>query len=222
MRVVIADDAALIREGVAVLLSRNGVEVVDQVADGAALFACVRDHRPDVAIVDVRMPPTYSKEGLDVAKRIRGEYADTAVLVLSQHVESDYALQLIEERPQRAGYLLKERVGHIDQLLDALERVASGECVIDRTIVDDLFAQRRHADPIADLTPREREILALMAEGRSNHGISRALWLSPKTVETHIRGAFAKLRIQEAPDDNRRVLAVLMYLRQAPAHEPPD
>jgi DNA-binding NarL/FixJ family response regulator len=213
VRAVIADDAVLIREGVAQLLTNNGVEVVDRVADGPALIGCVRDHRPDVAIVDVRMPPTYRKEGLEVAKRIRDEHEGTAVLVLSQHVEPDYAVHLIEERPERVGYLLKDRVAHVDQLLDALERVIAGECVIDRAIVDDLFAQRRHTDSLADLTPREREILALMAEGRSNHGICRALWLSPKTVETHIRGAFAKLGIHEAPDDNRRVLAVLMYLR---------
>ena len=222
MRVVIADDAALVREGVAAVLSRSGIDVVDQVADGGALLARVRDYRPDVAIVDIRMPPTFTKEGLDVARQIRGEHADTAVLVLSQHVEPEYALQLIEERPQRVGYLLKERVGHIDQLVEALERVAGGECVVDRAIVDELFAQRRDADPIADLTPREREIVALMAEGRSNHGISRALWLSPKTVETHIRGAFGKLGIHEAPDDNRRVLAVLMYLRQATPYNSPD
>jgi DNA-binding NarL/FixJ family response regulator len=217
VRVVIADDAALIREGIAAMLASSGIDVIDQVADGTALLARVREYRPDVAIVDIRMPPTFSKEGLDVAKRIRDEHADTAVLVLSQHVEPDYALQLIEDRPQRVGYLLKERIGHVDQLVDALERVAEGECVVDRAIVDDLLAQRRDADPVTNLTPREREILALMAEGRSNQGISRALWLSPKTVETHIRGAFAKLGIQEAPDDNRRVLAVLMYLRQAPA-----
>jgi len=217
MRVVIADDAALVREGVAALLSEHGIEVVDHVADGDALLASVRVLRPDVAIVDVRMPPTYTTEGLDAAKSIRREHADTAVLVLSQHVESDYAVQLIEERPQRVGYLLKERVGHVDQLLDALARVAGGECVVDRAIVDELLAQRSRTEPIAELTPREREILALIAEGRSNRGISRALWLSPKTVETHIRGAFAKLGIQEAPDDNRRVLAVLAYLRATAA-----
>ena len=214
MRVVIADDAPLIREGVARLLTENGVEVVDQVGDADALLTSVRELRPDVALVDIRMPPTQTDEGLRAAREIRSRYPDTAVLVLSQHLEPDYALQLVEKKPERLGYLMKERVGRIEQLLDAVHRVAAGGCVVDRAVVDDLLARRRHADPIEDLTPREREILALMAEGRSNQGICRALWLSPKTVETHIRGAFAKLGITEAPEDNRRVLAVLTYLRR--------
>src|SRR5438876_3108247 len=214
MRVVIADDAPLIREGVARLLADNGVDVVDQVGDPDALLASVRRLRPDVALVDVRMPPTHTKEGLHAAREIRARHPETAVLVLSQHLEPDYAIQLIEERPDHAGYLLKERVGRIEQLLDALQRVAAGECVVDRAIVDDLLTRSRRQDPLEELTPREREILALMAEGRSNQGICRALWLSPKTVETHIRGAFAKLGIREAPEDNRRVLAVLAYLRR--------
>lgn len=214
MRVVIADDAPLIREGVARLLTENGVDVVGQVGDADALLRSVRDLRPDVALVDVRMPPTHSDEGLRAAREIRSRYPDTAVLVLSQHLEPDYALQLVEARPERAGYLMKERVGRVEQLLDAIQRVAAGECVVDRAVVDDLLARRRTVDPIEELTLREREILALMAEGRSNHGISRALWLSPKTVETHIRGAFAKLGISAAPEDNRRVLAVLAYLRR--------
>jgi DNA-binding NarL/FixJ family response regulator len=214
VRVVIADDAALIREGVARLLSENGVEVVDQVGDANALLRSVRDLRPDVALVDIRMPPTHTDEGLRAAREIRSCHPETAVLVLSQHLEPDYALQLVEEKPERVGYLMKERVGRIDQLLDAVERVAAGECVVDRSVVDDLLARRRQVDPIEELTSREREILALMAEGRSNQGICRALWLSPKTVETHIRGAFAKLGIAAAPEDNRRVLAVLAYLKR--------
>ena len=214
MRVVIADDAPLIREGVARLLTENGVEVVDQVGDADALLTSVRELRPDVALVDIRMPPTQTDEGLRAAREIRSRHPDTAVLVLSQHLEPDYALQLVEKKPERLGYLMKERVGRIEQLLDAVHRVAAGGCVVDRAVVDDLLARRRHADPIEDLTPREREILALMAEGRSNQGICRVLWLSPKTVETHIRGAFAKLGIREAPEDNRRVLAVLAYLRR--------
>jgi DNA-binding NarL/FixJ family response regulator len=213
MRVVIADDAPLIREGVARLLSDNHVDVVDQVGDGETLLARVRDLRPDVALIDVRMPPTYTKEGLNAAREIRARHPATAVLVLSQQLEADYAVQLIEERPDHAGYLLKERVGHIQQLLDALHRVAAGECVVDRAVVDELLERSRPIDPLAELTPREREILALIAEGRSNKGICRALWLSPKTVETHIRGAFTKLGIKNAPEDNRRVLAVLAYLR---------
>jgi DNA-binding NarL/FixJ family response regulator len=214
MRVVIADDAPLIREGVTRLLTENGVEVIAQVDDADALLICVRDLRPDVALVDVRMPPTYTDEGLRAAREIRSRYPDTAVLVLSQHLEPEYALRLIDEQPERAGYLMKERIGRVEQLLDALRRVAAGECVIDRAVVEELLARRHQADPLEALTPREREILALIAEGRSNRGICQTLWLSPKTVETHIRGAFAKLGIREAPEDNRRVLAVLAYLRR--------
>jgi DNA-binding NarL/FixJ family response regulator len=214
MRVVIADDAPLIREGVARLLAENGVEIVDQVGDADALLRSVRDLRPDVALVDIRMPPTHTSEGLRAAREIRSRYPETAVLVLSQHLEPDYALQLVEAKPERVGYLMKERVGRVEQLLDAVRRVAAGECVVDRAVVDDLLARRRRVDPLGELTSREREVVALMAEGRSNHGICRALWVSPKTVETHIRGAFAKLGIKEAPEDNRRVLAVLAYLRR--------
>jgi DNA-binding NarL/FixJ family response regulator len=214
MRLVIADDAPLIREGVARLLTESGVEVVDQVGDADALLRSVRDLQPDVALVDIRMPPTHTDEGLRAAREIRSRYPSTAVLVLSQYLEPDYAIELVEAKPGRIGYLLKERVGRVEQLLDAVQRVAAGECVIDRAVIDDLIARSEHVDPIEELTPREREILALMAEGRSNQGICRALWLSPKTVETHIRGAFAKLGIREAPEDNRRVLAVLAYLRR--------
>ena len=214
MRVVIADDAPLIREGVARLLVESGVDVVDQIGDADALLRSVHDLHPDVALVDIRMPPTHTDEGLRAAREIRSRYPRTAVLVLSQHLEPEYALQLVEAKPERVGYLMKERVGRIEQLLDAVRRVSAGECVVDRAVVDDLLARRRRVDPIEKLTSREREILALMAEGRSNQGISRTLWLSPKTVETHIRGAFAKLGIREAPEDNRRVLAVLAYLRR--------
>jgi DNA-binding NarL/FixJ family response regulator len=214
MRIVIADDAALIREGVAYLLMESGVEVVDQVGDADALLTSVRDRRPDVALVDIRMPPTHTDEGIRAAREIRSRYPETAVLVLSQHLEPAYALRLVEERPEGVGYLMKERVGRVQQLLDAVQRVAAGECVVDRAVVDELLARQRRDDPMAELTPREREVIALMAEGRSNQGICRTLWLSPKTVETHIRTAFAKLGIKEAPEDNRRVLAVLTYLRR--------
>jgi DNA-binding NarL/FixJ family response regulator len=214
MRVVIADDAPLIREGVARLLTEGGHEVVDQVGDAEELLASVRDRRPDVALVDIRMPPTHTDEGLRAAQEIRSRYPETAVVVLSQHLEPAYALRLVEESPEGVGYLLKERVGRVQQLIDAVERVGAGECVVDRAVVDELLATSRRTDPMAELTAREREIIALMAEGRSNQGICRALWLSPKTVETHIRSAFAKLGIKEAPEDNRRVLAVLTYLRR--------
>jgi DNA-binding NarL/FixJ family response regulator len=214
MRIVIADDAVLFREGVAHLLMEYGLEVVDQVGNANALLTSVRDRRPDVALVDIRMPPSHTDEGLHAAREIRSRYPETAVLVLSQNLEPAYALRLVEEKPEGVGYLMKERVGRVQQLLDAVQRVAAGECVIDRAVVDELLIRRRRVDPIADLTPREREILALIAEGRSNKGICRTLWLSPKTVETHIRGAFAKLGINQAPEDNRRVLAVLTYLGQ--------
>jgi DNA-binding NarL/FixJ family response regulator len=214
MRVVIADDAPLIREGVARLLTEGGHEVVDQVGDAEELLASVRDRRPDVALVDIRMPPTHTDEGLRAAQEIRSRYPETAVVVLSQHLEPAYALRLVEESPEGVGYLLKERVGRVQQLIDAVERVGAGECVVDRAVVDELLATRRRSDPMAELTAREREIIALMAEGRSNQGICRALWLSPKTVETHIRSAFSKLGIKEAPEDNRRVLAVLTFLRR--------
>jgi DNA-binding NarL/FixJ family response regulator len=214
MRIVIADDAPLIREGVAHLLTEAGLEVVAQVGDANALLMSVQRERPDVALVDIRMPPTHTDEGLRAAQQIRSRYPDTAVVVLSQHLEPAYALRLIDESPAGVGYLLKERVGRVDELVDAVQRVGAGECVIDRAVVDELLAKRRRADPAAELTPREREILALMAEGRSNQGICQALWLSPKTVETHIRSLFAKLGITAATEDNRRVLAVLTYLKR--------
>ena len=199
MRIVIADDAALLREGVAHVLTESGFEVVDQVGDADALLTSVRDTRPDVALVDIRMPPTHTDEGLRAAREIRLQYPETAVLVLSQHLELDYALRLVEERPEGVGYLMKERVGRVQQLLDAVQRVADGECVVDRAIVDELLARRHRVDPIADLTPREREILALMAEGRSNRGICRTLWLSPKTSrDSHPR------RLCEARDPGSR------------------
>jgi DNA-binding NarL/FixJ family response regulator len=213
MRIVIADDAPLIREGVARLLAEAGLEVVAQLGDADALLASVRDQRPDVALVDIRMPPTYTDEGLQAAQQIRVRWPDTGALVLSQHLEAAYALRLLEESPERVGYLLKERVGRVDQLVDAIQRVAAGECVVDRAVVDELVADRHAADAV-ELTRREREILALMAEGRSNQGICRALWISPKTVEAHIRSVFGKLGITAAAEDNRRVLAVLRHLRR--------
>jgi DNA-binding NarL/FixJ family response regulator len=214
MRIVIADDAPLIRQGIATLLTDAGLDVVAQVGDARALLASVRDERPDVALIDIRMPPTHTDEGLRAAQEIRASSGHTSVVVLSQHLEAEYALRLIEESPEHVGYLLKERVARVEQLVDAIQRVAAGECVIDRAVVDELLANRRHADPAAELTPREREILALMAEGRSNLGICGVLWLSPKTVEAHIRNVFAKLGIAAAAEDNRRVRAVLTYLKR--------
>jgi DNA-binding NarL/FixJ family response regulator len=210
---VIADDAALVREGVARLLAEAGLDVVGQASEAAELMLLVRDRRPDVAVVDIRMPPTNIDEGLVAAQEIRARYPETAVLVLSQHLEPRYAMRLLEEAPSGAGYLLKERVARADELVDAIRRVAAGECVVDRAVVDELLARQRRDDPLAELSDREREILELMAEGRSNQGICQTLWLSPKTVETHIRHLFMKLGLKDAPTDNRRVLAVLAYLR---------
>ena len=214
MRVVIADDAVLVREGVARLLAEAGHDVVDQVSDAEALLRSVRDREPDLALVDIRMPPTHTDEGVRAAQEIRASFPATAVVVLSQHLEPTYALRLLDESPRGVGYLLKERVGRVEQLVDAIEMDVGGECGVDRAVVDGLLEAKRQVDPLADLTSREREVLALIAEGRSNQGICRTLWLSPKTVETHIRSLFAKLGIAGAPEDNRRVLAVLTYLRR--------
>jgi DNA-binding NarL/FixJ family response regulator len=212
MRVVIADDAALIRDGVARLLADAGFEVVGTAADADQLLAQVDAARPDAAIVDIRMPPTQTNEGLVAADRIRRSYPGTGVLVLSQYLESRYATRLVEQHPAAVGYLLKERVSDVAVLADALHRIADGECVIDPSIVARLMARRR-TGPLAALTDREREVLSLMAEGHSNGGICARLFLSPKTVETHIRQIFAKLGIAEVDAYHRRVLAVLAFLR---------
>jgi len=213
VRIVIADDAVLVREGIARLLGDAGFEIAGQAGEAHELMILVRDRRPDVAIVDIRMPPTNTDEGLIAAQEIRARHPETAVLVLSQHLEPRYAMRLLEDAPGRVGYLLKERVARTDELADAIRRVASGECVVDRAVVDELVARQRREDPLGALSGREREILGLMAEGRSNQGICEALWLSPKTVETHTRHLFMKLGLEDAPTDNRRVLAVLAYLR---------
>jgi DNA-binding NarL/FixJ family response regulator len=219
VRVVIADDAALVRDGLALLLAEHQVEIKAKTSDAQTLIASVDKYHPDVAVVDIRMPPTYTDEGLRAAQEIRVRHPHTAVLVLSQHLEFNYAQRLIQDNPTRIGYLLKERVGRVDQLLDALNRVTSGECVIDQTIVKELLDRSRTADPLDELTSREREILTLIAEGRSNQGICQALWLSPKTVESHIRSVFSKLDIPTTSEDNRRVLAVLTYLRHGNTHQ---
>jgi serine/threonine-protein kinase len=214
MRVVIADDELLLREGLARLLSDAGVEVVGKVAAGDELLRRVEATRPDVAIVDIKMPPTHSDEGLIAADRIRQAYPDIAVMVLSHYLEASYALRLLERHPQRVGYLLKDRVSDVAVLVDGLRRIVDGECVLDPTIVARLMHRPRDPDPLSELTEREREVLASIAEGRSNRGIGAVLSLSPKTVESHIRQIFMKLDIDEQTDVHRRVLAVLAYLRR--------
>ena len=212
MRIVLAEDEVLLREGLARLLTDAGFEVAGKAGDAAALLRLVDARRPELVLTDIRMPPTYSDEGLEAAREIGRRHPGTGVLVLSHYLESGYALRLLSDLPERSGYLLKDRVSDVAVLTDALRRIGQGECVIDPTIVSRLLA-RHHSGPLADLTAREREVLALMAEGHSNDGICRLLFLSPKTVEGHIHQIFLKLGLGDLPAYNRRVLAVLRFLR---------
>jgi DNA-binding NarL/FixJ family response regulator len=213
MRVVIADDAVLFREGLARVLEAAGIHVAGQVGDAEQLLARVRADPPDTAVVDIRMPPTHTREGLDAALRIHAEHPRVGVLVLSQYVEPHHAVQLLEDGTSGVGYLLKDRVTDVGEVVDAVRRVAGGGSVIDPEVVAQLLGRRRARNPIEELTDREREVLALMAEGRSNQAISQRLFLSPKTVEAHVRSIFTRLDLPATPDDHRRVLAVLAFLR---------
>ena len=210
-RVVVADDDVLLREGLASLLGRSGFEVVAQAGDGRKLITLVREHTPDLVLVDIRMPPTHTTEGLDAARTIREEFPEMGVVVLSAFVDVEHAVELLASG-QRSGYLLKSRVTDVDDFVETLERIAKGGSVVDPALVQELVAARRVDDPLEELTPREREVLSLMAEGRSNAGIARRLWVTEGTVEKHVHSILAKLPLSATDDDHRRVLAVVTFL----------
>jgi DNA-binding NarL/FixJ family response regulator len=213
MRVVLADDSLLLREGVARLLEDAGLEVVAQAGDAEDLLRKVGAHKPDVAIVDVRMPPTHTDEGLRAAVEIRDRFPATGVLVLSQYIEESYAMELLSDNAEGVGYLLKDRVADLDRFVDAVRRVGEGGSALDPEVVSRLLGRRRREDPLAEISPREREVLALMAEGRSNHAIANELVVTERAVEKHVTSIFSKLDLPPTADDHRRVLAVLTYLR---------
>jgi DNA-binding NarL/FixJ family response regulator len=210
-RVVLADDDVLLREGIASLLSGAGYEVVGQAGDAGTLADLVREHVPELVVIDIRMPPTNTTEGLDAAGAIRDEFPQIGILLLSAHVEIETAMDLLEGG-ERVGYLLKSRVMNVADFVDALERIVRGGSVVDPALVQELVAQRRRNDPLAELTPREREVLALMAEGLSNQGIAHRLWVTEGAVEKHVRSILAKLNLPRTEDDHRRVLAVVTFL----------
>ena len=213
MRVVVADDSVLLREGVVRLLEEEGFEVVGQAGDADELMRKVAAHEPDVAVVDIRMPPNNTDDGLKAAREIGRRHPDTGVLVLSQYVDHTYALDLVAEATGGVGYLVKDRVADVGRFADAVRRVAEGGSALDPQVLSRLVRRRRHGDPLAGLTAREREVLELVAEGRSNHAIARKLVITERAVEKHVTRIFAKLELELAPGDHRRVLAVLAYLR---------
>jgi DNA-binding NarL/FixJ family response regulator len=210
---VLGEDSVLLREGVARLLGDAGMDVVAQAGDFDDLLRKVRAHKPDVAVVDIRMPPTHTDEGLRAAHLIREELPDTGVLVLSQYVEEGYAMDLLADSAEGVGYLLKDRVADVERFVDSVRRVADGGSALDPEVVSQMLGRRRAEDPLAELTPREREVLALMAEGRSNHAIAEELVVTERAVEKHVTGIFSKLELGATPEDHRRVLAVLTYLK---------
>jgi DNA-binding NarL/FixJ family response regulator len=211
LRTILADDDVLLREGLASLLSRFDFEVVAQAADATSLLDLVREHEPDIVLVDIRMPPTHTTEGLDAAREIRAELPDVGILVLSAHAEVEHAMELLGGG-QRIGYLLKSRVTDVEDFVDTLQRIAAGAAVVDPALVQELVAVRRVEDPLAELTTREREVLELMAQGRSNAGIAKLIWVTEGTVEKHVRSILIKLNLPETGDDHRRVLAVIAFL----------
>jgi DNA-binding NarL/FixJ family response regulator len=214
VRVVLADDSVLLREGVAQLLDQAGFDVVGLAADAEELLAQIEHHKPDVAIVDIRMPPTHTDEGLNAARQIRSRYPNIGVLVLSQYVRPSYAFELLSDGAERVGYLLKDRVSDLGELTDAVDRIGNGGTVLDPLVVSQLVGRPRHDDrALADLSEREREVLALMAEGRTNQAIAARLFITERTVEKHVRNIFNKLRLPASPEAHRRVLAVVAYLR---------
>jgi DNA-binding NarL/FixJ family response regulator len=213
MRVVVADDSVLLREGVVRILREAGFDVVGQAGTAEQLLLYVRSYEPDIAVVDIRMPPTYTDEGLRAAQQIRARHHGVGVLVLSQYVEPGYALELLADSAEGVGYLLKERVSNIADFAAAVRRVAEGGSALDPTVVSLIVGRRRRDDPLADLTPREREVLEFMAEGRSNQGIAERLVITERAVEKHVTSIFQKLRLPAAAEDHRRVLAVLAFLR---------
>ncbi|MEA2215686.1 MAG: hypothetical protein QOK19_1247 [Solirubrobacteraceae bacterium] len=208
---MVADDEVLLREGLASLLGRSGFEVVGQCGDGAELIDLVREQRPQLALIDIRMPPSHTTEGLDAARTIREEFPQTAILLLSAHVEVEHAMDLLAGGGG-SGYLLKSRVTDVEEFTETLERVVKGGSVVDPALVEELVAARRADDPLEEITPREREVLSLMAEGRSNAGIAHALWVTEGTVEKHVHSILGKLPLPDTHDDHRRVLAVLTFL----------
>jgi DNA-binding NarL/FixJ family response regulator len=213
VRVVVADDSVLMREGIVRLLEEAGHEVVAQAGDADDLTRKVRAHKPDVAVIDIRMPPTNTDDGLRAALELRAELPETGVLVLSQYVEEGYAVDLLSEGGAGVGYLLKDRVGEVRLFTDAVERVAAGGSALDPEVVSHMLQRKRSDDPLAEITPREREVLELMAEGRSNRAIAEQLVVTERAVEKHVTSIFGKLRLPASAEDHRRVLAVLAYLR---------
>jgi len=210
-RVAIAEDEVLLREGLAGLLERSGLQVVGHCGTGKELLELVRDHRPELVLVDIRMPPSHTNEGLVAARQIRAEFPQTAIMILSAHIEVEDAMDLLSVGGG-SGYLLKSRVADVDEFIDALERIVRGGSVIDPALVQELVSARRVDDPLDEISPREREVLALMAEGRSNAGIAKQLYVTEGTVEKHVHSILGKLRLGETSDDHRRVLAVLAFL----------